>query len=380
MANLKISQLNQATAYTLNDVVAIVDSGNTTTSKINLNDIMRNTNNVIEDAVHHNAIMMANDAFSSNFQVLRGANTITAGVLASTNSYINNTYNAFMGGTQNSSIDNAAGHVAVIGSDGVNMTGGYNCAIVASYSGPSIISGEENFIAASVGGSQLGGYNGALIATQGVIVDGNLTAAIACEGSTQQAGNHMFIAGGYNYQGQINNLVNQAHLGFKDLNVGDGISGFNVGGSLATSGATITKAGSTMVSSQGQTTSYPWTLHTDNIHIYGTESKKTITGLTATGSVSVDLSQGSVFEFDITGNITAITFSNWREGGIYEFIVHNTGSYTITASGVRLDGVANTIYAKSGSLNPTNNGYTFYRMLIVNGKGWLNESLNYSAL
>jgi len=122
------------------------------------------------------------------------------------------------------------------------------------------------------------------------------------------------------------------------------------------------------------------TTFTENLHIYRTESKETLTGQTATGDVTVDLSAQSVFEFEITGDITSITFTNWREGGIYEFVVHNTGSYTITAAGVTLGGTANTVYAKGGAINPTNNGYTFYHMMIINGKGWLNEHLNFQAL
>ena len=56
MASIKISQLNQATAYTLNDVIAIVDSGNTETKKIDIRDLYSvigstNTNNNNNDLI-----------------------------------------------------------------------------------------------------------------------------------------------------------------------------------------------------------------------------------------------------------------------------------------------------------------------------------------
>ena len=135
-----------------------------------------------------------------------------------------------------------------------------------------------------------------------------------------------------------------------------------------------------MLGTNNRTSLYSATTHAENIHIYGTESKNTITGQTASGATTIDLSTGSVFEFEMTGNITSITFTNWREGGIYEFVVYNNGSHTITSSGVRLDGVANTIAAKAASINPTNNERTLYRMLIVNGKGYLNEHLNFQFM
>ena len=48
MASIKISQLNLSTAYTLNDVVAIVDSGSTETKKIKINTLLRNGDNIVE--------------------------------------------------------------------------------------------------------------------------------------------------------------------------------------------------------------------------------------------------------------------------------------------------------------------------------------------
>ncbi len=337
MANLKISQLNQATAYTINDVVAIVDSGSTETKKIKINDLFRNTDDIVESQTNLNAVSLANASFGSTFQVLRGNNT-TSAVIASTESYIEGGQNAFIGGAQGCSIQTgAAGHNAIAGSDGVSITGGYNHFIGGSYSGPEIIGGEENSILSSVGGSRLGGNNNSLVATQGVIVDGSLTAAIACEGSTQQAGNHMFIAGGYNYQGQINNLINQAHLGFKDLNVGDGISGFNVGGSLSTSGATITKAGSTMVSSQGQTTLYGWTLHTDNLYAFERIQSATALGTSINNEQFLTGGGGMVQYTTIGAGNLNLKINGVRNGEVYHWVINNDTGGSVSVNSVATD-------------------------------------------
>ena len=381
MSNVKISALPSQTAYTLTDVVAIVDG--LSTNKIQMTDIWRNTSNVGESTTNTNSVMGATDAFSSGFNVLRGSNT-TSAVFASTESYIDGGQNHFIGGAQGASIQTgAAGHGAIVGSDGVSITGGYNQFIGGSYNGPSITGGEENVILASVGGVSVAGNDNAAIATQGVVLDGSLSSVIAVEGSTQQAGNHMFVAGGYNYQSQINNLINQAHLGFKNLNVGDGLAGFNVGGSLGTEDCSVIHTRSVMSAASGRTTLYETTLHTDNIHTYQGSSTEWRQGGNVSGSINVDLSQGNLFSFTITGNLTSVQLDNARMGGEYEFFVYNNGSYTITT--MNLDGNSNTIYSASGALNPTNNGYSFYRLRIVDdglgGKiGVMKEYLNFSAI
>ncbi len=356
MADIKISQLNQAVSYTLNDIVAIVDSGNTETKKININDLLRNTDNVVESTTNTNGIMLATDAYSGGFQVLRGSNT-TSAVVASTESYIEGGQNHFVGGGNNVSIQiGAAGHGAIVGSDTVSITGGYNHLIAGSYNGPSITGGEECVILASVGSSRLSGNNNALVGTQGVVVDGTMSVGLACEGSTQQAGNHFLFGGGYNLQGQINNLINQGHFGYKNLNVGDGISGFNVGGSLGTEDCTVDKTRSVMVAASGHSTLYETTLHTGAIHNFGPRSSKVINAGNVSGTVDVDGSLGESFIFTLVGD-TQPNFINLREGQKFIFSIYNT---TFSVTGGTINGVGGNVLAKGGNISPSNNSWSFY--------------------
>lgn len=336
MANVKISNLNQATAYTLDDVVAIVDSGSTETKKININDLLRNTDNVIESQTNTNGIAIATDGNSANFQVLRGTN-VTSAVVASLNSYINNGQNAFIGGTNNSNIDSASGHVSIVGSDSVSITSGYNHFIGGSYNGPEIFGSEECVILSSVGGTRVGGTNNTAISTQGVIIDGSKTAGIACEGSSQQAGQYLLFGGGYNYQGQINNLRKQGHFGFESLNVGDGISGFDCGGSLGTSGSTITKEGSTLISVIGETDLYEWTLHTSNLYSYGRIQTSTTSGTSISNEQFLTGGGGMVQYTTVGSGNLNLKINGVRNGEVYHWVINNDTGGSINVNSVTTD-------------------------------------------
>ena len=337
MADIKISQLTQNTTYATNDLLPMVDIAASSTRKITYTHLLRNTNNVVESSINSNGIFIATDAFSGGFQVLRGSNT-TSAVIASTESYIDSGQNAFIGGGQGCSIQvGAAGHNAIVGSDSVSITGGYNHFIGGSYNGPSIIGGEECVILASVGGSQLSGNNNGLVGTQGVLVDGTMTVGLACEGSTQQAGNHFLFGGGYNLQGQINNLINQGHFGYKNLNVGDGISGFNVGGSLGTEDCTVDKTRSVMIAASGHSTLYETTLHTDNLYSYGRIQSATSSGTSISNEQFLTGGGGMVQYTTIGAGNLNLKINGVRNGEVYHWVINNDTGGSVSINSVATD-------------------------------------------
>jgi hypothetical protein len=332
MANVKISMLPDISQYSMTDVLPIVDG--LATNKIEMKDILRNTTGVTESSINTSAIMIATDG--SGTQVLQGTNS-TSAVVASYGSFINNGQNMFIGGTNNSSINNGSGHSAIVGSDSVSITGGYNHFIAGSYNGPSIIGGEENVILASIGGTQVSNNNNSAISTQGVVIDGSKTSAIACEGSAQQAGQRVLLAGGYNYQGQINNLINQAHLGFKNLNVGDGVAGFNVGGSLGTEDCAVTKTRSVMSAASGRTTLYETTLHTDNL--YSFERIQSATNVTTTIANEQFLTGGlgMVQYTDVSAGNLNLRINGVRNGEVYHWVIDNQSGGSVSINSVATD-------------------------------------------
>ena len=374
MANTKISALSPASSYTFTDVLPIVDG--LSTLKIDATTLLRNTSNVAESTTNTNAIAIATDG-SLGFNVLRGSNS-TSAVVASYGSYIDGGQNHFLGGTQGCEIQaGAAGHGAIVGSDGCIISGGYNNFIGGSYQGGTITGGEENVILSSICGTQVGGNNNAAIGVQGITIDGSKSVGIACEGSTQQAGSYVLFGGGYNYQGQINNLTRQGHFGFQNLNVGDGLAGFDCGGSLATSGATIQNEGSAGVSLANETTLYNWTLHTSGFHNFGPRSGKVYDGGNVSGNVDVDGSLGEMFEFTLTGN-TQPNFINLRSGQKFLFAIYNNGSHSVT--GGTINGVGGNVLAKGGSINPSANSWSFYTGWYDGARVYLIEENGLSAI
>jgi hypothetical protein len=137
-----------------------------------------------------------------------------------------------------------------------------------------------------------------------------------------------------------------------------------------------TTSGSTLVGCSGRTTLYDNTTHVENSHNFKTESFGVTNVGSVGGSIDVDCSLGTLFYFTITANTTP-NFINWKEGQRIQFYVDNSGSFTVPTATITGGG---SVYAKSGSLNPTNNEITAYYGTIVNGNMFLDEHLNFQPV
>lgn len=327
MADIKLSQLNQATAYTLNDIVAIVDSGFAETKKINTRDLFRNTDNIIESQTNTNGIVIATDAYNPNFNALRGSN-ITSAVIASTESYIDGGQNAFIGGGQGCSIQSgAAGHNAIAGSDGVSITGGYNHFIGGSYNGPSITGGEENVILASVGGTQITGNNNAAMATQGFVIGGNSqkAAGVGAEAGGWNGPRYSFAGGGYSLNCNNDNGNDHGALAYNGLT----FDGTNKGGYLykvagiAVQTATIEHDISVMIAASGRTTLYDQTTHTDNLYSFGRIQSETNVSTTISNNQTLAGGLGMVQYTDVSSGNLNLAINDVRNGEVYHWVISN---------------------------------------------------------
>lgn len=136
------------------------------------------------------------------------------------------------------------------------------------------------------------------------------------------------------------------------------------------------KTDAVMLGTDSQTALYDNTTHVENIHTYKTETFDTIDGGTVGGSVDVDLSLGTIFKFTMSANTTP-NFINWREGQRVEIVVVNGASWTVPTATITGGG---SVYAKGGSLNPTNSGITKYKGIIIDGDLYLNEELNFQTV
>lgn len=95
------------------------------------------------------------------------------------------------------------------------------------------------------------------------------------------------------------------------------------------------------------------------------------------GSITVDLSQGHWYEFQLTGNVS-VTLSNERQGATYLFWVYSNGNYAVNSMTLSSGG---NIYSKGGALpNPANNAWNLYKAYVINGGMVLTEIDNFSAI
>ena len=143
------------------------------------------------------------------------------------------------------------------------------------------------------------------------------------------------------------------------------------------SGIGADKERAVLIGLSGQSALYSATTQVENIHTHKTETFDIIDGGNVGGNIDVDSSLGTIFTFTMTADTTP-NFINLRSGQRFIFIVENVGSYAVPTATV--DGVSSTVYAKNGSLNPTNGGYTKYTATYVNGILWLDEELNFQAV
>jgi hypothetical protein len=367
MADIKLSQLNQATAYTLNDIVAIVDSGFLETKKINIRDLFRNTDNITEATNQNNAVVIACDAYNPNFQALRGSNTTTA-VIASTESYATGGNN-FAIIASNNSYGDPQGHSGIFASDSVEMGNAYNSAIVASYSGPRIAGGEEHFIAASVGGCEIqGGGNNAIIAAQGFVMGGNSfkNAGVAVEAGGWNGPRFSFAGGGYNLNTINSDNGNQkAALAYNGLTFdGQGSSKYHNAGMAVESG-TISHNTTALIAASGRTTLYDYTLHTDNLYSYERIQSETNVSTTINNEQILTGGLGMVQYTDVSAGNLNLKINDVRNGEVYNWVIDNQTGGSISVNSV----ATNTGFAiTDNSSNSLTTGPHIFTIVIVNNK------------
>jgi len=368
---------------------------------------------------------------------INGFGTKYNGILAGEGNTISNSSNNFIGGSYQSSITGSnyshitSSQSSIIGEAlGGSIIGGYTNTInKGSYS--TIFGGENNTIqgvstsgTADRSNSIFNSINGSISVNNG----GDWNSIYSSRDSyiTTNTGDHNAIISSYNAHitgttSSNHNIIIGGTGGWIDLTTGDrnmmigGLNGWITGttqsGSMMIGGSANTLLTTTnsvllgsqssqitsgsnslitaslssslsaltaasMISASGRTGLYNYTLHTDNIHTYKTKSFDVVNAGAVSGSIDVDLSLGTLFYFEMTGNTTP-NFINWREGQQIQFWVFNNGSHnvpTITISG------GGSVYAKAGAVNPTNNERTGYYGTIVNGDMYLDEHLNFQAL
>ena len=379
--DIKISNLPLQTATTTNDIVAIVDSGNTTTSKIDLQTLFRASGSTItqSDSGHNNIILGASNSSITDTSTEAGDNAI----VASTSSTISKDQGARTAIIASDSclINNNSGeggmNFIAASYNSAEVQGGFANSVISSKSSARITRGENNTMISANGGDIQYGGNQVLLGTNYFSMNSSYNSvAMAAESGT--ISNHRYTIVGGHYQYSESDSGNQCVMLGGESNTFSSRGGFaSYKSGLSVKGCTIQDEGAAMIAASGQSTNYQWTLHTDNIHTYKTETFDVINAGNVSGSIDVDCSLGTIYKFTMIGNTTP-NFINVRDGQRFIFIIYNNGSFTVPTATV--GGVSSTVYAKNGSINPTNNGYTKYTATYDGTYMFLDEELAFSAI
>ncbi len=350
MADVKISALPLAQElWNLNELVAVVNSGNTTTSKRTYGSLFSNHSGGTYTITSNQQTYAVIACGSSSPQThIRVGGIDNAAIIASRGGNITSgQMNTIIGCEQNDD------------SNQPTINGGQYNTLIASKGGVST-GGSYGAIIASQGSQIQGGEHGAIIASQGFQLSGFKSAGIAVESGGWGSTRFSFAAGGYQLNVTNGDSGNQkAALAYNGLTFDGGGSSKYYNAGMAVVNGTVSHDGTALIASSGRTTLYDYTLHTDNLHVYKTRTSNVVAGGNVGGTVDIDCRNGEIFTFTLTANTTP-NFTNLKTGQKLEFIVTNT---TFSVPDAQIDGVSGNVLAKGGTIAPSNNSVSYYSAL-----------------
>ena len=425
MGQVKISALPQKTSTTVLDVLAIVDSGSTQTSKITLKDVRGLTNGAGVNSLISSSGLTSTGALASGTDCVSIGNGSTAtassgstafGSFANASSSNNTTAIGFASkatGNQSVSIGyqssatggdgvaigpnakNAGSDSVAIGGNTImnnnsavligkngqggdsNISIGYN---IINYASQSTAVGTAIQHQSQVSGGITIGYANDMLDNGG----GNTNVLIGYD-RTMRAKGALWIAS--NSGLWVDYSDNSVMFGGRDNTMsGDTSIIINGSGNTASNlntaiiggtGNTASLQGALMSNTFNRTSVFSATTHMENQHTYLTKTFTVVDGGTVGGGdINVDLSLGTLYKFSLSGTV-GINFINGREGQQVQFWVDNLSNYDV--SGATISG-GGSVYAKAGNINPTHNQISGYYGTIVSGDMFLDEHLNFQAV
>ena len=314
-----------------------------------------------------------------NNQTLGGA--YLSGIYSSEGSTIQAQKSTINGGGSNN-INGGYEH-GMLASAGNVINGGEKCAVIAAnsttmngYTVRNVIMGTEGGgITNSRFAQIIGGYSSS------INTGANFQTIIGSNAQITSSSERNLIISCPN--GNITSGTNGALISTSNTNITGGdfnatlnINPTNPEDITGVSGATYISCFDTIITPNSKHNN---TLHTDNIHTFKTESFQEVNGGNVGGPTTVDCSQGALYFFTMTAD-TSVDFTNIRDGQRFIFIVYNNGAFAVT--GATVNGTPSTVYAKNGTINPSNNAYSKYTATYdsVNGYLFLDEELGFAAV
>jgi hypothetical protein len=381
MADLTIFQLPEQTGKTNDDVLAIVDSGDTTTSKIKVSTLLsgispfvdgNGTNNVLPDYYPLTAITSGtsesviiggtgntitttnkySSIFGGQLNKVRannsriGPNTIVGSYDGDISDVLNGYAVAIFGGWENDCTRGGYGTTAV---------GGWQNRVDNNNSWAGIVLGGQNVKSFGGQAGMLAGANNENNGDRSVVLGGNGNLVNGLE-SGVLAGNNCDINSG-NYSGIVAGATNQINSSsnYSTILAGQNntLSGSTHSSIVGGSGNTITTHDySVILGGTGLTTSSNEEVVCKHLTISGQSRDNYYDNLSG-DTFDVDWNRGNLQKITMTGD-SIIQFTNVKNGGRYSLQVVNGGTHTITLA---FDSGGKDILCQGGAFpNITNNG------------------------
>jgi len=370
MANIKISNLPQTTATTTDDVIAIVDSGFTTTSKIQLQTLFRASGSTISQTnpLHNNIILGSSNSNIFDTSGERGDNAI----LASTNSTIEKNQGARASiiasdGVRVSNDDGEGAMNATISSYGnTHLKGGFANAIISCSDGQEVVRGERQTAISSSNGFLRFGTNNAMIASQSYTVENcNRSAIIGVEGGSVNNLNNAIFLGGY--IANASNVSGEFYFAaaFNQLTFDTG-GNFRRGlSAISTDQCQVENEYSSLIASSGRTTVYDFTLHTDNLYAYERIQSATEVSTTIGSEQFLTGGLGMVQYTDVSAGNLNLQINDVRNGEVYHWVIDNQTGGSISINSV---GTNTGFVITDNSSNTITTGAHIFTVVVVNDK------------
>lgn len=341
MADVKISALPSidATGLTINTVVASVDSGSTTTSKVTYGDFLQNTSLIADKSTgdKHNIFISAGSPFNSPTVGAEFRGTTYNSTIAAGNGVINNSRDSMIVASQEAAggnfvkIENA-GSSFMAAAFRAQISGGEQSAIIASQD--SDINAYNAVALGTTGSVDINNGPVIVAGSQGGTINGNRVCHIGSEAGTINSNTAgMINSYACTIDGNLYNTAIATYIGTID----------NLGGAMensvhiGTRDSDIDHMRAQMIGTSGRTSQYSATTHTENLYSYGRIQTSTVSGGSVSNVQTLVGGSGMVQYCAVGAGNLNLAINGVRNGEVYHWVINNDTGSSVSVNSTSTD-------------------------------------------
>ena len=341
MADVKISALPSisATGLTFNDVIAQVDSGSTTTSKVTYGDFLQNTSLIADKSTgdKHNIFLGAGSPFNNATVGAEFRGTSYNSVIAAGNGVINNSRDSIIVASQEAAGSNFvkienAGSSFMAAAFRAQITGGEQSAIIASQDSTL---NAYNAVAIGTTGSVTINNGPVIVAgSQSGTINGNRVCHIGSEGGTINSNTAgMINSYACTIDGNLYNTTIATYQGTIDSLGGAMENGVHIG----TRDSDVEHQRASMVSTSGRTSLYSGTAHVDGLYAFERIQSATASGTSISNEQFLTGGLGMVQYTTVGAGNLNLKINGVRNGEVYHWVINNDTGGSVSVNSVATD-------------------------------------------